>query len=149
MAKDKKAKKKAKVPKTIAGMKVPKEVRKAAKPVLRAMDNPVVMEAATAAFAAAVGAIAQRKSKARAEATAQAREKVAAAAAPLRESFSAVVGEIANKALGVLHDIERKVAEAEVAPKAPDAPEAPEPPRPPRAPKAPRPVAVEDDDQAA
>lgn len=50
MGKDKKGK--TKIPKRVAGVKVPKELRKKANRALELADNPVVREAAAAALAA-------------------------------------------------------------------------------------------------
>lgn len=50
MASDKKAK--TKIPKRVAGVKVPKKLRKKANRALELADNPVVREAAAAALAA-------------------------------------------------------------------------------------------------
>lgn len=58
LAKEKSAKeKKRKVPKQIAGMKVPKKVRKAGNKALALADNPAALELAAAALTAAATAL--------------------------------------------------------------------------------------------
>ena len=59
--------KKIKVPKQIAGMKVPKKVRKAGNKALKLADNPAALELAAAALTAAAAALQAQGRKARAE----------------------------------------------------------------------------------
>ena len=59
MAKDKQ--KKLKVPKTIAGVKVPKKARKTANKALEMAENPLVRQVAIAALTAAAAALAENK----------------------------------------------------------------------------------------
>ena len=53
--------KKLKVPKRIAGVKVPKKVRKTANKALALADNPVAMDLAAAALTAAAAALSESK----------------------------------------------------------------------------------------
>ena len=59
---------KLKVPKRIAGVKVPKKVRKTANKALKLADNPLAMELAAAALAAAAASMKSRNGNARAAA---------------------------------------------------------------------------------
>lgn len=54
---------KVKVPKRVAGVKVPKKVRKQAKKALKAAENPMVREFAAAAIGAATKAQAQARAR--------------------------------------------------------------------------------------
>lgn len=142
MAKDEKKKsKKAKLkaPKTIAGVKVPKDVRKAADPLLRAAEHPVVAEVATAALIAAAGALASRKIRGKGdEAMDRARDKVGETGEVLKTRLAAAAEKFADRALAALAKFEQAV-EAQRPPEAPDAPEAPEAPEAPNASNAPKP----------
>ena len=60
----KKSKKKNPVPKRIAGVKISREWRKAAEPVVRFANNPLVADTIAAALLAGATAIAQSKSRA-------------------------------------------------------------------------------------
>lgn len=64
MAKDGKSKsgdKKLKVPKRIAGVKVPKQARKTANKALEMAENPLVRQVAAAALTAAAAALSEKK----------------------------------------------------------------------------------------
>jgi len=129
----KKAKKTLKMPKTIAGIKVPKEVRKAAEPILAAARNPVVAEIAAAALVAAAGAIATRRKKPELNhAIGAARAKVAATGDSLRSTFNTLASDMADRALSALEGLERNLADATGSAKMPEAPEPPETPSAPR-----------------
>ncbi len=57
---------KLKVPKRVAGVKVPKKVRKTANKALKFADNPLAMELAAAALAAAAASMKKRNGAAKA-----------------------------------------------------------------------------------
>lgn len=57
---------KLKVPKRVAGLKVPKKVRKTANKALKLADNPLAMELTAAALAAAAASMKARKGSAKA-----------------------------------------------------------------------------------
>lgn len=59
---DAKAKSKAKLPKRIAGVKVPKELRASGGKLMEAVRNPLVMDLAAAALLAAAAGLRERKS---------------------------------------------------------------------------------------
>jgi hypothetical protein len=68
---------KLKVPKRVAGLKVPKKVRKTANKALKLADNPLAMELAAAALAAAAASMKSRNGTAKA-ATAGAEDQLEA-----------------------------------------------------------------------
>ena len=57
-------KKQAKLPRTVAGVKVPKPLRSAGGAILRAAKNPVVLDLAVAALAAAAATLQENRKNA-------------------------------------------------------------------------------------
>ena len=110
MAKGKDGKQKLKVPKKIAGVKVPKEVRKAADPVLRALDNPLVADIAAAALVAAAGALTERRKPGRSKGAA-ADNPGAASSGSLNGAFSVLAAKMADKAMSALETLEQRVTD--------------------------------------
>ncbi|QPQ54908.1 hypothetical protein IC614_11410 [Allosphingosinicella flava] len=144
MAKEgKKAKAKLKMPKKIAGVKVSKKVRKAADPILEVAKNPIVAEIAAAALVAAAGALTARRHKTEiADKVGDMRERLNRAGGSLRDRFTLLADEMADKALSALDGLEQSLSGAKAAApsSAPGDADAPQPPaapvkpqRPPRA----------------
>jgi hypothetical protein len=101
--KKKGSKAKLKVPKTVAGVKVPKDVRKAADPILRLAQSPLAADIAAAALTAAAAKLTARRTKG------VANDTVSALAGPLKGALAALATELADKALSALENVEDRV----------------------------------------
>ncbi|WP_106638597.1 hypothetical protein [Allosphingosinicella vermicomposti] len=111
----KKAKAKLKVPKTIAGVKVPKKVRTAADPVLRAVENPIVAEIAAAALVAAAGALTAKKAASSPKVRAT-KDRIFEAGDSLKDALTNLANDMADRAITALEGIEEQVKARKSAP---------------------------------
>jgi hypothetical protein len=142
--------KKTKLPKRIGGVKLPKKVRKKANKALGALDQPLMRNLASVAFAAVSAAAAKHGGEA-ATAPHQVKAKPDKEA-PGKSPLGGQIGEIAaGLAMAAVAkwlttrkpDVDKAEAssperEAPMAAKAPRAPRAPRTPRSPRRPRAPK-----------
>ena len=124
MAKD--GKKKNQIPKQVAGIKVPKKLRKAGNRAVKLAQDPIVSEVVAAALLSAAAALregssADRKGAAAADGGA---EEVRRQAGALGDSLKGLALDFARRALEGLADSER--AKAEPTPKAKSPGSAPE-----------------------
>lgn len=102
--------KKTKVPKRIAGVKVPKDLRKKAKVALGLAENPIVRELAAAALTAAAGALAASGQGKRAGA--KAADQAGEAANEAKRAGSALKAAATDIALSMLDAFEASLREA-------------------------------------
>ena len=119
MAKD--GKKKNKIPKQVAGIKVPKKLRKAGNRAVKLAQDPVVSEVVAAALLSAAAALREgsatdRKSGAGGDGGA---EDVRRQASALGDSLKGLAIDFARRALEGLGDSERAKAEARSGAKTP------------------------------
>lgn len=120
MAKD--GKKKNKIPKQVAGIKVPKKLRKAGNRAVKLAQDPVVSEVVAAALLSAAAALREGSSSDRKGAAAAAdggAEDVRRQASALGDSLKGLALDFARRALEGLGDSERAKAEAKPAANAP------------------------------
>ena len=120
MAKD--GKKKNKVPKQVAGIKVPKKLRKAGNRAVKLARDPVVSEVVAAALLSAAAALREGAAPERkgAAATGEGEAEVRRQASALGDSLKGLALDFARRALEGVSDAERAKAEARAAAPASD-----------------------------
>ena len=133
-----------KIPKKIAGVKVPRQVRKKAKKAIKAGASPVVREIAAAAIGAAAQADGARQAGEAIARRFEGRARVGIDGDKVAEAFRAAA---LNGLRSFLEGLEEGLKAADRQPRPPTAPKAPKPPKKPKAakkpkaPKSPRPAA--------
>jgi hypothetical protein len=109
MAKGEKKAKKAKLPKEVAGVKLPKGLRKAGKKALKLAEQPIVGETVAAALLAAAAALREapgtkRAARAAGEAGLEGGEQVAREVGKLGDSLRAFAIDMARRTLDAFEE---------------------------------------------
>ena len=94
----------AKVPKTIAGVKLSKELRSTIEPVLRWAGHPLVSDTLATAMLAGAGALVARKGKGAGAAGARGKAGTATEEDPIGLAIAVSAGEIAARIVAAFND---------------------------------------------